>query len=63
MSKIHWRSHAEQARAASARRLIAEGKLHPLDGIAMVVWPSEDVRQAESTLSNQTLKTRVNRDR
>lgn len=61
--KIDWRTREEQARAAAARKLIAQGKLHPLDGLAMVVWPPSEVRQAEREVPRATLIGRIWRDR
>lgn len=36
-----------RARASVARRLIREGAIDPYDALAYVVWPTEEIREAE----------------
>jgi hypothetical protein len=62
VSKPIYRSPADLARAAQARRLIAEGKLHPLDALDLMTSPTEAMRQAESQVGLKTLKQRAWRD-
>lgn len=34
-------------RADTIRQLVCDGSLDPLEGLALTVWPSQDVREAE----------------
>lgn len=47
------------ARAHVARRLVARGRLHPEDALALAVWPPDRVREAEAKTEFGTLNARA----
>lgn len=47
------------ARAHVARRLISEGRLDPHLGLALVVWPTEDIEKAEQACPTGTIVSRA----
>jgi hypothetical protein len=51
-----------QARIATVRSLIRTGELDPYDGLALVIWPTPAVLDAEACLTAQACYWRARRD-